>query len=93
MYWCVNNPYGQKMTKKLPEDSIKCKMNKCRFIQRFMQMYDHGSNKGYILEIDISYSKLLEKSQSDLPFFPENMKIENYHKLVCDMFDKKNSYT
>ena len=47
------------------------------------------SDKGYILEVDIEYTKGLHVLHSDLPFLPERTKINNCNKLVCNLYDKK----
>ena len=57
---------------------------------RFMQAQDDNSIKEYILEVDVSFPKQLQKIQSDLPILPERMKIEKYQKVVCNMYDKTN---
>ena len=45
--------------------------------------------KGYILGVDVEYSKNLHKLHSDLPFLPERIKINKCSKLVCTIEDKK----
>ena len=52
--------------------------------------YSNDINKGYILEVDVSYPKHLKEILSDLLFLPETLKIVKYQKLVCNMLDKKN---
>ena len=47
--------------------------------------YDEGSNKGYILEVDIVYLKDLH----DLPFLTKRIKINKCNKLICNLYDKK----
>ena len=51
--------------------------------------YDEGSNKGYILEVDIIYLKDLHDLLSDLLFLTERIKIIKCNKLVCNLYDKK----
>ena len=55
----------------------------------FIKNYDKDSDKGYILEVDIKYSKSLHNLHSYLPFLPERMKIDKYNKLVCNLCDKE----
>ena len=60
-----------------------------KFNEDFIKNYDKDSDKGYILEVDIKYSKNLHDFHSDLPFLPERMKINKCSKLVCNLYDKK----
>ena len=61
-----------------------------KFNEDFIKNYDEDSNKGYILEVDVEYSKNLHDLHSDLPFLPERMKINKCIKLVCKQYDKYN---
>ena len=38
-----------------------------KFKGDFIKNYDEDSDKGYILEVDIEYPKILQKSHSALP--------------------------
>ena len=51
--------------------------------------YDENGNKGYFLEVDIDYPKDLFDLHKDLPFLPENKKINKVEKLICDIEDNK----
>ena len=43
----------------------------------FINYYYHeDSNKGYIFEVDVEYSKKMFNFHMDLPFLPERRKIE-----------------
>ena len=55
----------------------------------FIWNYNKDSDKGYILEVDVEYPKILHDLHSDLPFLPEKMKIGKCNKLVCSLYDKK----
>ena len=57
------------------------KRNILKFNKDFIKSYDEGSNKKYILEVDVKYPKHLH---SDLPFLSERMK-----KLVCTIYHKE----
>ena len=57
--------------------------------EKFIKNYDEDSNKVYILEVDVEYSKDLYNLHSDLPFLSERIKIKTSNKLVCDLYDKK----
>ena len=70
-----------------------------KFTKEFIKNYDEDRDKGYILEVDVGYSKAdckarypenLHDLHSDLPFLPERMKINKCTKLACNLYDKKN---
>ena len=61
-----------------------------KFNEDFIKNYDEESDEGYILEVDVEYSKNLHDLHSDLPFLPERMKINKSNKLVCNLYDKNN---
>ena len=48
-----------------------------------------GTDKGYILEVDVSYPKDLHDSHNDLPFMCERTEINGVEKLVPNLRDKK----
>ena len=57
--------------------------------QKFIKIYDgDDNNKDYIVEVDISYPKCLQKMY--FPFLSERIKIEKCQKLVYNMYDKIN---
>ena len=79
------------MSKKLPVNGFRWldsdEINKIN--EEFIKNYNENDNKGYILEVDVKYSKRLHELHSDLPFLPERMKINKCKKLVCNLFNKK----
>ena len=79
------------MSQKLPVDGFERikKDDLLKFDEKFIKNYDKNSDKGYILEVDVEYSKNLHKLHSDVPFLPERMKIDKCSKLVCTIEDKK----
>ena len=48
------------------------------------------TDKGYVLEVDVSYPKELHNQHNDLPFMCERMEINGVEKLVPNLRDKKN---
>ena len=58
--------------------------------EEFIKDYDEDSDKEYILEVDVEYSKNLNYLYIDLPFLPERMKINKCNKPVCNLYDKNN---
>ena len=77
-YLDANNLYGWAMSQKLPIDEKK-------FNEDFKKRYHEDSDKGYILEADVKYSKNLNDFHSDLPFLSERMKINKCNKFVCNL--------
>ena len=83
-YLDANNLYGWAMSQKLPVNGFKW-INDVKFIKN----YDEDSDKGYILEVDVKYSKKLHDLHSDLPFLPKRMKIDKFKKLACNLRNNK----
>ena len=48
------------------------------------------TDKGYLLEVDVSYPRDLHNSHNDLPFMCEKLKIGGVEKLVPNLKGKKN---
>ena len=48
------------------------------------------NRKGYLLEVDIRYSKESHDLRNDLPFMCGKMVINKVEKLVPNLYDKKN---
>ena len=88
-YLDANNLYGWAMSQKLPVDNFKWVDDLSVFTEDFIKNYDEDSDKGYILEVDVEYSKNIRMLHSDLPFLSERMKINNCTKLVCNLIDKE----
>ena len=60
---------------------------------RPLDVVNHLSNiksRGYLLEVDVNYSKELHDSHNDLPFLCERFKINGVEKLVPNLYNKKN---
>ena len=90
MYLDANNLYGWRMSQKLPLNGFKWVKKLSKFNEDFIKNYDEKSNKGYILEAVVEYSKSLFNLHSDLPFLAERKKNEKCNKLVCSIHDKEN---
>ena len=70
----ANNLYGRAMSQKLPVSGFKRKKSVFKFDEDLRKNYDVDSNKGYILDVDIEYSKDLLNLHSDFPFLAERKK-------------------
>ena len=90
IYVDANNLYGWTMTKKLQVGSFKWVDDLSMFTEDFIKSYDEEGDVGYLLVVDVEYSKTLHMLHSDLPFLPEKIKINKCPKLVCNLNDKEN---
>ena len=91
-YLDANNLYGWAISEKLPVRNFRWIQNddKSKFDEKFILNYDENSDKGYIFEVDVEYSKNIFMLHSDLAFLPERMKINKCTKLTCTIQNKKN---
>ena len=78
------------MSQKLSVNGFKWIKKISMFNEDFIKNYYENSNKGYILEADVEYTKNWFNLHSDLPSSAERKKIEKFNKLVCSMHDKEN---
>ena len=73
------------MSQPLPVGGFKCVDIKPDEIAKLAKCED----KGYLLEVDISYPRELHNSHNDLPFMCERMEINGVEKLVLNLHNKK----
>ena len=85
-YLDANNLYGCAMSQPLPTGRFKWVDVNPNEISELATRTD----KGYLLEVDVSYPKDLHDSHNDLPFMCERMEINGVEKLVPNLRDKKN---
>ena len=85
-YLDANNLYGWAMSQPLPTGGFKWVDVNPNEISELVTRTD----KGYILEVDVSYPKELHNPHNDLPFMCERMEINGVEKLVPNLRDKKN---
>ena len=85
-YIDANNLYGWAMSQPLPTGGFKWVDVNPNEISELATRTD----KGYILEVNVSYPKELHNSHNDLPFMCERMEINGVEKLVPNLRDKKN---
>ena len=64
MYVDANNLYGWVMSQKLPVNGFKWVEDLSQFNEHFIKNYDENSDKRYILEVDIEYTKKFKKSKN-----------------------------
>ena len=85
-YLDANNLYGWAMSQPLPTGGFKWVDVNPNEISELATRTD----KGYILEVDVSYPKDLHDSHNDLPFMRKRMEINGVEKLLPNLRDKKN---
>ena len=78
------------MSQKLLANGFEREENIHKFNEHFIKDYDENKNKGYFLEVNVEYPKILLSLQNDLPFLPEGNRIKKCNKLVCDIYNKEN---
>ena len=84
-YLHANNLYGWAMSQPLPTGGFKWVDVNPNKISELATRTD----KGYLLEVDVSYPKELHNPHNDLPFMCERMEINGVEKLVPNLRDKK----
>ena len=84
-YLDENNLYDWAMSQALPTGGFKWVDVNHNEISELATRTD----KGYVLEVDVSYPKDLHDSHNDLPFMCERMEINEVEKLVPNLRDKK----
>ena len=85
-YLDANNLYSWVMSQPLPTGGFRwVSINP-------NEMYELSAHedKGYLLEVDVSYPQGLHNEHNDLPFMCERMEINGVEKLVPNLRDKKN---
>ena len=87
-YLDANNLYGWAMSQKLPTGGFKWVEDVSKFTPERIRELVNG-DKGYLLEVDISYPSELHESHNDLPFLPEKMELSGVTKLVPNLYDKE----
>ena len=85
-YLDANNLYGCVMSQSLPTGGFRWVSIEPNEVEELVAYTD----KGYLLEVDISYPRELHDSHNDLPFMCERMKINGVEKLVPNLHNKKN---
>ena len=85
-YLDTNNLYGWAMSQPLPTGGFKWVDVNPNKISELATRTD----KGYLLEVDVSYPKELHNSHNYLPFMCERMEVNGVEKLVPNLRDKKN---
>ena len=84
-YLDVNNIYRWVMSQPLPTGGFRWVSIEPNEVESLMRHTD----KGYLLEVDVSYPRELHDSHNDLPFMCEQTKINHVEKLVPNLHNKR----
>ena len=87
-YLDANNLYGWVISQHLLTGEFKKVSNPDKLKGNISEL-PKGPEKGYPLEVDVSYRHDLHDLHNDLPFMCEKMKIHSVQKLVPNLYDKK----
>ena len=85
-YLDANNLYGWAMSQTLPTGGFRWVDVNPNEISELATRTD----KGYILEVDVSYPKELHNPHNDLPFMCQRMETNGVEKLVPNLRDERN---
>ena len=85
-YLDANNLYGWTMSQPLPTGGFRWVSIKPNEIGELAAR----TNKGYLLEVDVSHPRELHDSHNDLRFMCEHMEINGVEKLVPNLHNKRN---
>ena len=85
-YLDANNLYSWAMSQPLPTGGYKWVDIDPRDVPELATQI----NKGYLLEVDVSYPRELHDLHNGLPFMCERMEIKGVEKLVPNLRDKRN---
>ena len=66
--WDVNDLYEWAMSEKLPAKNFEWIKDTSQFNKDFMKNYNEESDKGYLTELNVQYTKNLHELHKDLPF-------------------------
>ena len=84
-YLDANNLYGWATSQPLPTGGFRwVDVNPNEIFELATRI-----DKGYILEVDVSYPKDLHNPHNDLPFMCERIEINRVEKLVPNLMNKK----
>lgn len=90
LYIDANNLYGWAMSQKMPYGNIEKITNiDINEWKEIIENYNHESDIGYCLEVDLIYPDYLHKEHNALPFLPERLN----DKLCLSLKNKKHYFT
>ena len=66
--------YGWAMSQELPVNSFKCLDDLSKLNESLMKNYNENNDEGYILEVDVEYTRQLFNLHKYFPFLPKREK-------------------
>ena len=85
-YLDANNLYRWAMSQSLPTGGFRWVSIEPNEVRELAAQTD----KGYLLEVDVSYPRELHNSHNDLPFMCGHMEINGVEELVLNLHNKRN---
>ena len=76
------------MLQNIPVNNFEWIKNTPQFNEDFIKTYNEERDEGYFFEVAVQYLENLHGLHNDLPFLPEQMKIEKVEKLVANLHRK-----
>ena len=90
MYLDANNLYAWTKSHKLSVGAFQWIKTFYKANGEFIKDFDEDSKKGYILEVDIEYTKNLLNLHDDLPFLAERKTIKKWKRIFLNINNKEN---
>ena len=88
----TNNLYGWAMSQPLPTGEFKwIEIREDIELRKVVDMLVRNSDLGYgyLLEVDVQYSKELHDHHNDIPFMCEKLKVNGVEILISNLYDKE----
>ena len=88
-YLDANNLYGWAMSQPLPNGGFHwVEFDENKDLKYIVNELAKRKDHGYLLEVDVAYSRKLHDYHNDLPFMCTKMKINGVEKLVLNLYYK-----
>ena len=88
-YLDANNLYGWAICKKLSASKFKWETKTSIYTEQAIKMYNKNGDYGAVLGVGIEYPTKTRMKHKDLPFLPQQKKINKVLKLVTTLDDKE----
>ena len=88
-YLDANNLYGWTICKKLSASKFKWETKTSIYTEQAIKMYNKNGDYGAVLGVGIEYPTKTRMKHKDLPFLPQQKKINKVLKLITTLDDKE----